>query len=475
MGKKLRSKKAWSGRFQAGPNKIFEKFSRSIDSDIRFFAEDIQQNKAWAEALQKIKIYSMVELKKVKKALDEVGKEIAKKGPSLFTETDEDIHMAIERLLTEKLPEPGARLHTGRSRNDQVATDTRLYLKKHSQKIYKQLHNLLHTILTRAGESQDVFLPGFTHLRPAQPITWSYYLLSWFWPLSRSLQRLKELYIRMDELPLGSGALAGSGFPVDREFLRKKLGFKRISENGLDAVSSRDILQETSFIMALIVNDLSRLSEDLILYSSPAFNFLHLDDSVCTGSSIMPQKKNPDALELIRGYAAKLQGLLVSLLTLTKGLPSAYNRDLQWDKPELFDALETLPDLLSLTADVLNGIKLKKDNMQKAISPDSYATELADHLALNGVPFRQAHHIVGKIVLYCEQNKIPLTQLPQKKIKEFHSTFANLKPNWHKVDVTCNRRDLYGGTGRKAVRVQIKNAQKFLRKNSGTGNSPTIL
>ncbi len=453
----------WSGRISGKTDPLFEKFSESLSFDKRLAPYDVRVNAAYAKALHKLGIFTDDELDAILKHLGHIEIEL-EAGTFPFDAGDEDIHMALERRLTQLAGDAGARIHTGRSRNDQVATDMHLYLKEVNSKAQEAVLALSHSLVERAEENLGKPLPGYTHLQQAQPILLSHYLLAFFWALQRSLQRLRENQQRLDVFPLGSGALAGSAFALDRTLLAKELGFSTISSNSLDAVSFRDNFTEFTGILTQISVALSRLAEDWILWSSQEFGFLTLADAYSTGSSMMPQKKNPDSLELIRGKAASNIGHLQALLSLEKGLPLSYDRDLQEDKLHIFAVIDNvLP-----TVDIFNGIVqtsiFHTERMREAIHPFTLATDLADYLVEHGVPFRRAHEIVGRLIQKCvQENRLP-TDLMVEELKQFAPEFERDVPEWLTLEHSLSRRNLPGGTGLQAVTKQLEQAKEILKK-----------
>jgi argininosuccinate lyase len=417
--------KAWEGRFTGKANPLMEKFSASIDTDRFLYEYDIEGSKAHAEMLKSIGILTEREKRLILKALDEIKVEIAG-GKFPFSPEKEDIHMHIEARLIEKIGETGGKLHTGRSRNDQVSLDMRMFLKKEFEEIDKQILALLRTFLNKAEAEKRTIMPGYTHLQRAQVITLSHFLMAYYHMLKRDREKMSNLKKWCDVMPLGSGALAGSTIPLDREYVRRRLGFTKVSENSIDSVSERDFVLDALYLMSLIMVHLSRLSEDLILFATEEFSFISLPDEMCTGSSLMPHKKNPDALELIRGKASRVMGDLFSLLSLLKGLPLSYNRDLQEDKEPLFHGIQTVKESLSIMALCIEGIKVYRENMERAVY-GSYmpAVEMAEYLALKGMPFRNAHTIVGNMVKHCENKKQSLWKMPLAQMKRFSSLFDN--------------------------------------------------
>lgn len=459
---KTKTKKAWGGRFEKASHPLLERFNASLSFDRRLFAEDIDGSLAHAAMLQKIGVLSATELKSIQKGLDEVKKEI-ESGQFVFSDALEDIHMAVETRLTQKIGALGGKLHTARSRNDQVALDLRLFCKRQIQQITAKILKLQGAFVALAEKEGFVAMPGYTHLQRAQPIYWAHHLLAYFEMLERDRARFESSLERNDFSPLGSGALAGTTFPVDREFVAKQLGFKGATQNSLDSVSDRDLAAEILFNASLMMVHLSRLAEELILWSSQEFNFVKLPQEFCTGSSMMPQKINPDVPELIRGKSGRVFGNLVALLTVMKGLPLAYNKDMQEDKEPLFDTLTTLHDVLDILNELIPGLKPNANAMQKATETGFIlATDLADYLADKGVPFRDAHEVVGSLIRYCiEQNKT-LESLTPSEFKRFSPAIGGDVSAWLSNEASMNRRKSTGGTARKEVEKQIKRAKKLL-------------
>lgn len=458
------SGKAWSGRFTESNSPLFEKMNRSLDFDIRMFKEDIELNKAYSKELQRLGILTSEELKSIITGLTELEDEIDEKGIFIFPEDTEDIHMGIESLLTVKIGDAAKKMHSGKSRNDQVATDVRLYINSQVKTIINEMETLLISLVKLAEENSSASMPGFTHLRQAQPVLFSHYILSFFHSFYRDLERFKDSLKRISIMPLGSAALAGSAYPLNRENLRKDLGFHKISSNSMDGVSARDFILETLSNISILSLTLSRMAEDFIIFSSETFNFLILSDKVTTGSSIMPNKKNPDSLELTRGKTGRIIGNFVSLFTVLKGLPSTYNKDLQEDKESVFDSIDTIIDVLRVTVLLIDTLKVDKERMSSMIDPLSFATELADYLAKNGMPFREAHHIVGKIVLDCINSKTKLTSLTEDKLSAYSKEFSGIGDDWGTMDKFLSQREIAGGTGRNAVLHEIKEAKNLISK-----------
>lgn len=455
--------KTWGGRFTEKIDAVFERFNNSFGIDQRLVLEDIEGSSAYANALTKAGILSQEELKQISRGLAEIKRRIEKEPGWLASQSAEDVHSFVEARLVETIGEAGFKLHTGRSRNDQVALDTRLYLKRAIIHVQVQIRNLNRELLNLAKSHQDVAIPGYTHLRKAQPILFAHYLLAYFEMFQRDLDRLDDSFRRTDAMPLGSGALAGNGFPIDREALRIELGFSQLTRNSLDAVSDRDYQVDFVSAAALTLVHLSRLAEDLIIYSSPEFGFVDLSDAVTTGSSIMPQKKNPDSLELIRGKSARVIGNLTGFLSLLKGLPLAYNKDLQEDKELLFDTLDTVTDCLLVAQVVIRTMKVNRSAASSAVQGDFLnATDLADYLVRKGLAFRKAHELVGKIVLQCEQRGIQLQELSLEEFQEFSSVFGNDVFVALSLESSIGARSVFGGTATARVAEALEHAERSL-------------
>ncbi len=415
--------KVWKGRFSKEANSSADEFNASIEIDQRLYKQDIEGSLAHALMLGRQGIISIDESKEIVDSLQELLGEI-EDGKVEFSVESEDIHMNIESLLTERIGEPGKKLHTGRSRNDQVATDLRLYQKAVIGEISKLLLSLINELNRLSENHKDTIMPGYTHLQRAQPVTFALHLGAYGEMFKRDKERFEDCLKRTDYLPLGSGALAGTNYPIDREFVAKQLGFNKICENTMDAVSDRDFAIEFIGCCAIAMMHLSRFCEELILWGSSEFSFIEMDDAYSTGSSIMPQKKNPDMAELIRGKTGRVYGNLFSLLTIMKGLPLAYNKDMQEDKPPLFDAGDTLMDCLSIFIQLISTMEIKKDNMEKAVDEGFMnATDAADYLVKKGLPFRDCHEIIGKMVLYCIHEKKRLDDLSIEEFKGFSPLF----------------------------------------------------
>jgi len=453
--------KLWGCRFGKETDRLMEAFNASIGFDHRLWAADIRGSIAYARALARAGLISPDERERLVQGLEAVAQEFAA-GEFVFLPTDEDIHTAVERRLREHVGPVADKLHTGRSRNDQVATDLRLYLMDEIPPLRQHLTDLQEAILTQAERHLDIIMPGYTHLQHAQPVRFSHWLMSFFWAFHRDRERLDELERRVAVLPLGSGALAGHSLGIDRAFLATELNFPSICENSIDGVSDRDFVAEFLFWAALLQVHLSRLAEDLILWSSAEFGFVVIDEAYATGSSLMPQKRNPDSLELLRGKAGRLVGHLTGMLTTLKGLPTGYNKDLQEDKEPLFDAVDTLNLALPVAAGVVRTLQVNPERMEAALDDGMLATDLADYLVERGVPFRQSHHLVGQVVRRAEALGLPLRALP---LEEFQAISPLFGPDLYQVfdpHRSVERRASQGGTAREAVRAQIARARSIL-------------
>ena len=415
--------KLWKGRFSKAATSSADEFNASIGFDQRLYQEDIAGSIAHAKMLGKQGIISDDEAELIIKTLEQIKDDI-EAGKVEFTIESEDIHMNIETILTERIGDVGKKLHTARSRNDQVAVDFRLYLKKETGEIDKTLQALTDTLVTLAKKHTDTVMPGYTHLQRAQPVTLAYHLLAYYQMFSRDRERFADCLKRIDRLPLGSGALAGTTYNTDRDFLAKELGFSSVLPNGMDAVADRDFAIEFVECCAVTMMHLSRFCEELILWSSVEFNFIEIDDAFSTGSSIMPQKKNPDMAELIRGKSGRVYGDLMNLLTICKGLPMAYNKDLQEDKLPAFDAADTVKASVSIFTEMISTMEVKKDNMEHAAKYGYMnATDAADYLVSKGMPFRDCHEVIGKIVLYCIGKGIAIEDMSMEEFKSFSDKF----------------------------------------------------
>lgn len=407
--------KLWGGRFDKGTNPEMEIFNSSISVDIRLLPYEVDVSIAHAAGLNKAGVLNEQEFNIIKTGLEEIKKIKFENIPDI-----EDVHTLIEELLFEKIGSTAKKLHTGRSRNDLIATDERLYLKKEVKEIIGLLEEVNDVLNDLSEKYRNTLFPGYTHLQRAQPITFSHHLLAYVEMFDRDISRLNDLYKRIDVMPLGSGALAGTSFDIDRTYVASLLGFKEISNNSIDAVSDRDFIIEFLSSSSLIMMHLSRFCEEIILWSTQEFNFIELDENYSTGSSIMPQKKNPDSAELIRGKTGRVYGNLITLLTVMKGLPLAYNKDMQEDKEPMFDTIDTLKGCLKIFIGMIKSMKIKNKNMEKATkSGYMNATDLADYLVKKGLPFRDAHEVVGKIVRYAIEKNSPLEKLSLEEFKKF--------------------------------------------------------
>lgn len=451
--------KMWGGRFKQAPDPDFDRFNASFGFDYRLLEEDLRVNEAWAEALVRAGVLSQEECGLLQHALTDIRSARANGRP--IQEPAEDVHSFVEAQLVARLGDLGYKIHTGRSRNDQVATDIRLYVKKHAGLLQQELVLLVTQILELARRHPDTPLPGYTHLQRAQPILLSHYLLSFEAMADRDYQRLRAAADSADEMPLGSGALAGTAYAVDRIKLAERLGFARITRNSVDAVSNRDFLCDLLYAAVLLMTHLSRLAADFILYSSTEFNFLRMGDSVTTGSSLMPQKRNPDAMELVRGKASAMEARLHGLIGLMRGLPSSYNKDLQEDKIPVFAAVEELQLTLKVARKALADVQFHTDVMRRAAS-DSYllATDLADYLVHKGVPFRKAHHVVGEVVTAALSADRQLSELTLEELRRHHPVFDSDVVDWLDLDKSLKRRCIHGGTAPDQVACALQEAEQ---------------
>jgi argininosuccinate lyase len=433
-----------------------EAFTASIAVDARLYRHDIMGSIAHAKMLAKQRIIPARDGHKIVRGLQAIEREIDA-GKFTFSPADEDIHMNIERRLTELIGPAGGKLHTGRSRNDQVALDMRLYLRDEVKSIVDSLQTLQRELARGAKKYLDVTLPGYTHLQRAQPVLLSHHLLAYHDMFERDGERLSGCLERIEVLPLGSGALAGTTFPIDRVYVAKLLGFPRISKNSMDALSDRDFLIEFVAAAAILFVHLSRLAEELVLWSSQEFGFIELPDGYCTGSSMMPQKKNPDVPELIRGKSGRVFGHLQALLTIMKGLPLAYNRDMQEDKVPLFDTADTAKASVKIMAEVIGGIKIRRERMWRA-AQDGFmnATDLADYLVARGMPFRTAHEVAGKVVQFCLAQGKRIEELPLAELRNFSDRIEKDVYDYLSVEAVVGRRRSLGGTARRNVERRLK-------------------
>ncbi|MFD1885649.1 argininosuccinate lyase [Paenibacillus wenxiniae] len=455
--------KLWGGRFTKQTNHLVEEYTASIHFDKALAEEDIQGSLAHVTMLGKCGIVPTEDVETIKAGLNKVLDKI-RAGQVEFSVSDEDIHMNIEKHLIEEVGPVGGKLHTGRSRNDQVATDMHLYLRNRAVELVGLLHALQQSLINQAKNNLDTIIPGYTHLQRAQPILFAHHLMAYVSMFERDIDRLKDSYKRINVLPLGAGALAGTTFPIDRHFVAEQLGFDGVYENSLDAVSDRDFIVEFLAGASLIMTHLSRLSEELVLWSSTEFNFIELDDAFCTGSSIMPQKKNPDVAELVRGKTGRVYGNLIGLLTVLKSLPLAYNKDMQEDKEGMFDTVATLEGALQLFAPMIATMKVNTGRMREAVNKDfSNATDIADFLVGKGLPFRQAHEVIGKTVLYCIQEGKYLLDLSLDEFQQFSPLFDDTIYHVLQPETVVNARNVYGGTATVQVEQAIERAGSKLQ------------
>ncbi|PRW61120.1 argininosuccinate lyase [Chlorella sorokiniana] len=460
------AKKLWGGRFTGATDPLMEKFNESLPFDRRMWAEDIRGSQAYAKALAKAGVLTQDEADTIVEGLSKVAEEWAA-GTFEVKPGDEDIHTANERRLSELIGATGGKLHTGRSRNDQVATDTRLWLYGQVQMIRGALRELITAAADRAEAEVDVLLPGFTHLQPAQTVRWSHWLLSHAAAWQRDDERLRDLLPRLGTLPLGSGALAGNPFGVDRQFLSRELGFEgRVCPNSMDAVSDRDFVAEFLFASSLHLVHLSRWAEDLIIYSSGQFKFVQCSDAYATGSSLMPQKKNPDALELIRGKGGRMIGNLTGMMAVVKGTPTTYNKDFQEGWELMFEAADTLHDCVRIASGVLCTLRIDPDRMRSGLSADMLATDLAEYLVRKGVPFRETHHISGAAVKLAEDRGCELSALSVADLQGIHPLFADDVVEVWDFQRSAEMRDTEGGASRRSVLEQVQKLRTYLAQQA---------
>ena len=456
--------KPWAGRFQSDTEALLEQFTASVQIDWRLYRHDIQGSIAHARTLEKAEVITTSEATQIINALTQIGHQI-ERGEMQWSEALEDVHMNIESWLIEMIGEAGKKLHTGRSRNDQVATDLRLYVREEIEKT-QGLIAALQSVLVQVAEREiETVMPGYTHLQVAQPVSFGHHLLAWFEMLKRDWQRLSDAYQRVNVMPLGSAALAGTSFPIDRQYTAELLGFERVSDNSLDAVSDRDFAIEVCAACALLMMHLSRFSEEMVLWASQPFDFIELPDAYCTGSSIMPQKKNPDGAELIRGKSGRVYGDLMSLLTIMKGQPLAYNRDNQEDKTPLFDALDTVTACLVMMTEMIGALSVNRKQMMRALEKGyATATDLADYLVIKGSPFRTAHALTGRIVALAAGQDTTLAAL---QLTELQAIAPEIEADVYDVLKPANAlagRNSYGGTAPSQVARQIEKAKQYLKQ-----------
>ena len=453
--------KLWGGRFKKETHPEAEKFLSSISFDQRLYAEDIEGSIAHAKMLAAAAIISEQEKDFIVKGLEEIKEEI-EKGKIQFSD-EEDIHLAIEEHLTQKIGEAAGKLHTARSRNDQVALDMRLFLRREIKEILNLLGSLQEAILEKASKNIEVIMPGFTHLQHAQPILFSHHLLAYFYMLKRDKKRLEGCLERVNVLPLGAGAIAGTSLPIDREYLARLLDFPEVSANSVDAVSDRDFIVEFISGAAIIAMHLSRFSEEIILWSTSEFGFISIGEEFCTGSSLMPQKKNPDVAEVVRGKTGRIYGDLINILVLLKGLPLAYNRDMQEDKISLFDSVDNIKEALAIFSKMLKTIEIKKEKMlAEAGRGYPIATDLVEYLVKKDIPFREAHISVGKLVQFAEEKKKMLEELTLDELKAFCYKFEADVYEVMKLEASVGSKKSFGGTAPENVKKAIEEARKQL-------------
>jgi argininosuccinate lyase len=456
------SEKAWAGRFRQQTNRLVEAFTVSVAVDRRLYSYDIQGSIAHCKALGKARVLTPSETRTIVQGLGSVKTELDR-GRFRFTQQDEDIHMAIERRLTELIGPLGGKLHTGRSRNDQVALDIRLYLRDQLGQLLVHLEHFQRVLVGKARANRTVAMPGYTHLQRAQPVLLAHHLLAYVEMIERDKGRLRDASVRVNVMPLGSGALAGTNYPVDRRLIAELLGFPTLTQNSLDAVSDRDFMIEVASALAIMMMHLSRLSEELILWSSQEFRFVELPDAFCTGSSMMPQKKNPDVPELVRGKTGRVYGHLINLLTTLKALPLSYNRDLQEDKPALFDALDTVIASVDVLTELIRRLTINRDVLKQTVqSGGMLATEVADYLVTRGVPFRDAHAITGRLVRAALDQGRELTDFSLEELQAFSERIE--KNLFLRLTVTAaiDRKSQVGGTARTRVEQRIKDLERML-------------
>jgi argininosuccinate lyase len=454
--------KPWGGRFQEPTDAFVERFTASVSFDQRLYHHDINGSLAHAAMLTKVGVLTEDEYQQITGGLEAIRSDI-EAGKFNWSVTLEDVHMNIEAELTKRIGITGKKLHTGRSRNDQVATDIRLYVRDEIDNIAKELTRLQEGLLLVVEREADTIMPGFTHLQTAQPVTFGHHLLAWFEMLQRDYGRLMDCRKRMNQSPLGAAALAGTTYPIDRAYTAELLGFDKPTENSLDSVSDRDFAIEFSAFASLVMTHLSRCSEELVLWTSAQFDFINLPDRFCTGSSIMPQKKNPDVPELVRGKSGRVTGHLVSLLMLMKSQPLAYNKDNQEDKEPLFDTIDTIKDCLKAYADMVPAIEAKADSMREAARRGfSTATDLADYLVRKGMPFRDAHEVVGKSVAFGVEQKRDLSEMTLAELQQFSDIISDDVFDVLTLEGSVAARDHIGGTAPAQVRAAVMRARESL-------------
>ena len=456
----------WGGRFALGPSEALDALNRSLPVDHRLWPQDVAASKAWVHALGRVGVLASGEEIQLLEGLDRVAERLA--DGAAVGAPDEDVHTLVERLLYEEVGAVAGKLHTGRSRNDQVATDLRLWTLEALDQLDGDVVALGRTLLERARTGIDALLPGYTHGQRAQPVRWAYVLLAHAWPLVRDRQRIADARRRAADLPLGSGALAGSGFPVDRVLLKEALGFRTISANALDATGDRDFVAEVLFTLTLVGTHVSRLAAEVVQYATAEFGFLRLADEFSTGSSLLPQKRNPDVFELARAKAARLLGDLMALLATLKGLPAGYSKDLQEDKALLFDAFDTLGLVLPAVTGALATLTIDPERMQGALDASLRATDIADLLVESGVPFRDSHHLVGRLVREAERIGVPLDRVPPAAAAQIHPGLAAALTQLGSFENSVEGRATPGGSSRQSVEDQIDELRKALSAPGGS-------
>ena len=456
----------WGGRFALGPSEALDALNRSLPVDHRLWPQDVTASKAWVHALGRVGVLAPVEESQLLEGLDRVAERLA--DGAAVGAPDEDVHTLVERLLYQEVGAVAGKLHTGRSRNDQVATDLRLWTLDAIDQVDADLAALGRALLARARDGIDDLLPGYTHGQRAQPIRWAHVLLAHTWPLVRDRQRLADARRRVAELPLGSGALAGSGFPVDRVLLKEALGFRTVSANALDATGDRDFVAEVLFALTLVGTHLSRLAAEVVLYASAEFGFVRLADDFSTGSSLLPQKRNPDVFELARAKSARVLGDLVALLATLKGLPAGYSKDLQEDKPLLFDAFDTCAVVLPAVTGAITTLHVDRDRMRAALDASLRATDLADLLVEAGVPFRESHGLVGRLVREAERAGVPLDRVAAAVAAQIHPALGAALTQLGSWEDSVEGRATPGGSSRKSVEDQLEELRKALQPGSGS-------
>ncbi|KAI9635093.1 putative argininosuccinate lyase [Dioszegia hungarica] len=459
-GEDFTKRKLWGGRFTGSTDPLMHEFNQSLKYDKRMYAADVKGSIAFSKALLKAGIVDEKEQKELERGLKQVELEW-KDGKFVVQPDDEDIHTANERRLSEIIGKDiGGKLHTGRSRNDQVATDMRIWLMEQTTEVEGFLKDLLNVMVTRAEKEVDAILPGYTHLQRAQPVRWSHHLLSHAQAFLTDLSRLRELYPRISVLPLGSAALAGNPYSLDRELLRSELGFQSIGENSMHAVADRDFVVEWLQWASLLMVHMSRLAEDLIIYSTAEFGFVTLSDAYSTGSSIMPQKKNPDSLELLRGKSGRVFGQMAGFMMSLKGIPSTYNKDLQEDKEPLFDCVDTVSAALRIAEGVIATLNIHPEKMKAALTMDMLATDIADYLVRKGVPFRETHHISGRAVALAEKTNVQISDLSLEQYKELSEHFTEDVMQVFDFETSVEKRNAIGGPARAMIQRQVEGARK---------------